>query len=110
MQKILDSKQGIVGVIGKTREEIEYIGNYFKNEKRIHVTTMAMSQGVEYDTVCIVGVDSDFFLISNPGNLDEEFIEEKKRIQKDLLYVALTRAISELHVLGSVKLRSISQK
>ena len=30
-----------------------------------------------------------------------EHIEERKRIQKDLLYVALTRAINELHILGT---------
>ena len=69
--------------------------------------TMASSQGVEFDTVCIVGIDNDLFLIKNTNNFPESYIEEKKRINRDLLYVALTRAISNLHIIGTCTITSL---
>jgi ATP-dependent exoDNAse (exonuclease V) beta subunit len=39
--------------------------------------------------------------------MPQEFIEQKQRILKDVLYVALTRAVSELHVLGGERLSDI---
>lgn len=65
----------------------------FDRYNNAHVLSMREAQGVEFDIVCVVGADRDDFFSSDAD-------EEKKRINKDLLYVALTRAISELHVLG----------
>jgi DNA helicase IV len=110
IENTLKSTKALIGVIGKSLFEIESLKRYFANEKRIHVTTMAMSQGVEFDIVYIVGIDKDFFNINNVSNFDIKYIEEKKRIIKDLLYVALTRAISELHVFGTTTLKEINQK
>jgi DNA helicase IV len=110
IEKTLKSTEGLIGVIGKDATEIKSIRDYFVNEKRIHVTTMAMSQGVEFDIVYIIGIDIDFFKVSNTVDFDNDYIEEKKRITKDLLYVALTRAISELYIFGSTTLSEINQK
>lgn len=68
---------------------------------------MARSQGVEFDIVCIVGISNDIFSIRNQGKFPLSFIKEKKRIQKDLVYVALTRAISELHIIGNCSLKEV---
>jgi ATP-dependent exoDNAse (exonuclease V) beta subunit len=38
---------------------------------------------------------------------DPAFAVEQRRVNRDLLYVALTRAISELHVLGEGSIREI---
>lgn len=103
----LTNTEGIIGVIGKNFSDIEYFRNKFVDEKRVHVTTMSMSQGVEFDIVYIVGIDDDFFNIKNADGFDEHFIEEKRKINKDLLYIALTRAISELYVCGKISLRSM---
>jgi len=106
----LKNSKGLIGVIAKDIEELKYIQNHFKDEKRIHITSMAMSQGVEFDIVYIIGIDNKFFIAENTNNYDDSFMQERKRITKDLLYVALTRAISELYIIGSVKLSEISQK
>lgn len=61
---------------------------------------MLESQGVEFDLVFLVGIQSSLFEITKNIDTLPEHIEERKRMQKDLLYVALTRAITELHILG----------
>ncbi len=62
------------------------------------------AQGVEFDTVCMVGVREDMFKIQYENDLSE-YMEEKRRINKDLLYVALTRAMSSLHIIGGCLLK-----
>lgn len=68
--------------------------------------TMNEAQGVEFDIVFLVGTSRDTFNVASE-NLPEKLASEKQRINRDLLYVALTRAISELQVLGTEKLSDI---
>lgn len=79
----------------------------FSGNDKIHVMTMNEAQGVEFDVVFLVGINKDTFSVSFEENASENLIKEKKRINKDLLYVALTRAISEWHVLGRELLREV---
>lgn len=96
---------GSVGILAKNKRYLAPFREKFKDEKHIHVLTMNESQGVEFDLVCIVGINSDTF--TTPAHLDvlPEHLTERKAIQKDLLYVALTRAITELHILGTTSLK-----
>ena len=71
---------------------------------------MHEAQGVEFDVVCLVGVNADLLTLPAYENMPPDFIAEKKRTKKDLLYVAMTRAISELHILGQQKLSDIFKK
>jgi len=82
----------------------------FSSQKNVYVFFMNESQGVEFDVVFLVGIDRDAFTIKHIDNRHQEHFEERVRIQKDLLYVALTRAISELHILGGDKLSEIFGK
>lgn len=100
-------KEGTVGVLAKDGEYLEFFKKEFADLKNIHVLTMSESQGVEFDLVCVVGINEDTFKVLSHTDVLPEHIEERQRIQKDLLYVALTRAIHELHVLGKVKLAQI---
>lgn len=99
--------KGSVGVIAKDSAYLEAFRNEFKENKNIHVLTMNESQGVEFDLVCIVGVHQTLFEVPAHAGASTEHLLERKNIQRDLLYVALTRAITELHVLGSVSLTDI---
>lgn len=81
------------GILAKSRGYLAEFKNEFVRCDNAHFLSMREAQGVEFDIVCLVGADPDDFFSSGSD-------EEKKRINKDLLYVALTRAISELHVLG----------
>lgn len=97
-------KEGSIGVIAKNSEYLEPFRKEFAEHKNIHLLTMQESQGVEFDLVCIVGINDGTFTVTEYAGVSPEHIAERKRIQKDLLYVALTRAITELHVLGKEKL------
>jgi superfamily I DNA/RNA helicase len=67
------------------------------NELHILEVNDTLAQGVEFDIVCLL----------NPRELLEpvtksfptELAEQVQQVQKDLLYVALTRAMNELHIL-----------
>jgi DNA helicase IV len=100
--------KGTIGILAKEESYLENFKKEFTDIKNIHVLTMNEAQGVEFDFVCIVGIKKESFNVTHHVDLLPQHIEEKKRIQKDLLYVALTRAITELHILGSEKLSSIS--
>ena len=97
-------KEGSIGIIAKTAPYLEPFKKEFADSKNIHILTMNESQGVEFDLVCIVGISRVIFRVEAHEGIAAKYIEERKRMQKDLLYVALTRAITELHILGRVKL------
>ncbi|MFC1609162.1 3'-5' exonuclease [Patescibacteria group bacterium] len=78
----------------------------FEDEKRIHVLDIREAQGVEFDTVFLVGIDEDTFSLEyKDSDLTLSHQIERRKIQKNLLYLALTRAMSELHVVGRGKLK-----
>lgn len=98
--------KGTIGVLSKDESYLENFKKEFFDIKNIHVLTMLEAQGVEFDFVCLVGINKESFNITHHIDVSSSHIEERKRMQKDLLYVALTRAITELHILGSEKLGS----
>ncbi len=104
-----NNKEKIIGVIGREYRDIAYLKSKFSKNDLVHVCTMIESQGVEFEIVCLVGVRRDLFEI-DPSIAKTDFISEKKRIHKDLLYVALTRAMEEMHILGSCYLEETIEK
>ncbi len=94
-------ENGSIGILAKEESYLENFKKEFAGKKNIHALTMLEAQGVEFDLVCIVGIKKESFGINNYKDAPSANIEERKRIQKDLLYVALTRAINELHILGT---------
>jgi DNA helicase IV len=98
-------EKGSIGILAKNDAYLDDFRKEFSNVKNIHVLTMVESQGVEFDIVFIVGIHKESFEVVYHEGALAEYIEERKRIQKDILYVALTRAITELHILGREKLK-----
>jgi hypothetical protein len=86
----------LLGIIAPDPETIETYRAYFAGDASVRCMTMREAQGVEFDLVCLVGL-SDATLVADT---DPALAAEQRRIQRDLLYVALTRAMTELHVLG----------
>lgn len=100
-------EKGTIGILSKYDSYLEPFRSEFKDSKNIHVLTMIESQGVEFDLVIIVGMEKESFEVTHYIDVLPEHIAERKLMQKDLLYVALTRAITELHVLGKERLSDI---
>lgn len=102
---IQNNPEKSIGVLSKDAEFIARLKAGLPTEKRVHICTIIESQGVEFDVVCIIGSWKETFAFEHAETLSPEFIIEKKRMLKDLLYVALTRAAEELHVIGDTHLR-----
>jgi len=103
IQSLVKDRSNIrIGILAKEELLVEKYKTLFKAEAHIHVLTMAQAQGVEFDLVVLAGINSEMF--SGFKVLPETIQVEKRRIDKDLLYVALTRAIKELHIIGQCKL------
>ncbi|HEX8974052.1 MAG TPA: UvrD-helicase domain-containing protein [Patescibacteria group bacterium] len=96
------------GILAKDQEYLEEFKKAFSSNEKIHIMTMNEAQGVEFDIVFLVGISKDAFSVLADGDVSNDLLEEKGRINRDLLYVALTRAISELHVLGREKLGHVA--
>jgi len=111
VREILEKQpEGSLGVLATVGTYLEEFKDVFSEDKRVHILTMAEAQGVEFETVCLVGIEQDMFSVEYARELPDEFRTTKQRIYKDLLYVALTRAMNELHVLGRVSLSGIVQR
>lgn len=95
---------GSVGVLAKDDSYLNEFRKEFDELKNMHFLTMNESQGVEFDLVILVGISAATFKVMEHATVLPEHIQERKRMQRDLLYIALTRAISELHILGKEKL------
>ncbi len=98
-------QKGSIGILAKSARYLTPFKNEFAEYKNIHVLTMNESQGVEFDLVCIVGVEKNTFTVHHHLDALPNHLEERRLMQKDLLYVALTRAITELHILGRESLK-----
>jgi DNA helicase IV len=94
-----------VGILCLNESRVEALQQTFASSKQIRVMSVHEAQGVEFDIVCILGTNSLYASIVT--DMPQEFITQQIRIQKDLLYVALTRAISELHILCQERLSSV---
>lgn len=93
-----------IGILTKDPNYLVRFKEEFDGLENIHILTMIESQGVEFDIVFIVGINKEKFKLDY---VPENHLKEKNKIEKDILYIALTRAVSELHILGIDKLKNI---
>lgn len=91
-----------VGILSKDKNYLFIFKEIFGNRKNTFCLSFQEAQGVEFDIVFIVGVKKEMFELQR---VPEQIASEIKKIQKDLLYVALTRAMSEMHILGKDDLK-----
>jgi DNA helicase IV len=95
------SENMTIGVLSRHQEYLAEFEIAFKGDERVRVLDVKEAQGVEFDVVCMVGVEETTFRAS-----DDQ--PEQQRILKNLLYIGLTRAMTELHILGTSKLKKFS--
>lgn len=101
---IIKNNVGSIGILAKDKKYLDDFIASIDAEDRVHFMSMNEAQGVEFDVVCIVGIHKNMFVV----DYDQKYLkyrEDKKKIHKDLLYVALTRAMVSLHVIGSCLLK-----
>ena len=93
-----------VGILSHNEKAVERYRLELAEQKNVKVMPLIDSQGVEFDTVFLVGADEK--LLSVAG-LPEDLRPEMGKIKHDLLYIALTRATNALCVTGQVKLSEL---
>jgi DNA helicase IV len=101
---IAGSRAGVIGILSKDESYLEWYKAQFKDDPRVKVLTINEAQGVEFDAVYLVGVDRKSFV---PQMHEAAYFKEYTKVNHDLLYVALTRAMNELYVFGREPLREI---
>lgn len=89
-----------LGIIARDPEEIVTYRDYFAANESVRCMTMREAQGVEFDVVVLVGLNDALSVELDAVHPDFAF--ERQRVNRDLLYVALTRAMRELHVVGQL--------
>lgn len=104
---VKSNPKSIIGVISKYHDYFYPFEKIAAENKNVLLRTINESQGVEFDIVILVGIRKESFTIHESKGYPQELAEERKRVNKDLLYVALTRAINELHVLGKDSLKEV---
>lgn len=103
VQSVIDAREKVasliaehpevsVGVIGFSPEAVAT----FKalESPRVRVLTIHEAQGVEFDVAIVLQLKKE-----NYDYLPDEVAREKDQVLRDQLYVALTRAMNELHVM-----------
>lgn len=88
-----------IGLLAFTEFDLDPYRSLFPSHPNLHLLTVHQSQGVEFDHVFLVGINHNLF----DSSADQA--SERAKIQKDLLYVALTRAMDGLTVVGESLLR-----
>lgn len=106
VRSIIEQHSGSVGILAKDSAYLEDFFELKKMRKSVYIMSMSEAQGVEFDIVCIVGIHKGIFTVQYEGIFDK-YLEEKRRVHKDLLYVALTRAMSSLHIVGGCLLKDV---
>ncbi len=98
LQNIVEEKKDVlIGIIGLRPEDVHaYRG---LTSKQCKVMTAVEAQGLEFDVVVFVH-NAD----AAHSTYDVALREEKRRVVRDQLYVALTRAMNELYVVTEVPL------
>ncbi len=93
---ISDNSEVTIGVLAKTETYLKAFKEKFGNNAKVHVLTINEAQGVEFDVVCLVGINSESF--GTERDYEDSLKVERARVDRDLLYVALTRAMNKLYV------------
>lgn len=94
-KNILSQRPISIGILSKEKDGLEKFKEYFKEQTNAHCLSYYEAQGVEFDQVFIIeSIDR-----RKENNYLADLKKEVQTVEKDLLYVALTRAMNELHIL-----------
>lgn len=104
VETLRKENNGLIGVLALDDDYLAPFRRNFKGQDNLRILSFKDSQGVEFDTVVIVGIHEKTFAID--GIVDAALREQIQNIYKDLLYVALTRSMDRLYVLGNGDLRA----
>jgi DNA helicase IV len=105
VEKILEKENdSTIGILAKNDDYLIDYKNKFNGLKNVIIITINEAQGVEFEKEILVGLNKELF---KNNNLDKTICIERQKVNRDLLYVALTRAMNKLYVFGNCGLAEI---
>ncbi len=96
---IADKDEGSVGILARSESALTAYRDVFGGCENVYVMTMRESQGLEFECVIIIGDDQEYIAADAQSGLDEELSSAKARIDRDIYYIALTRAMNKLFII-----------
>lgn len=101
VRNIIEKNEGLtIGVIAKHSSDLKKFLPLTIERENVHLVSMIKSQSLEFDIVIITDIEKHFEDDINTLEI------ERQTIQRDSLYIALTRAMNELHVIGTKSLKN----
>ena len=91
-------KDGTIGILGITEKDLSSARKQIETNENVHIMTVREAQGLEFDTVVLVGFDKENYF-EQYKEVPEHLQNEKQKIDRDLLYIGLTRAMKELRLI-----------
>lgn len=98
-----DPKDAHIGVLAFSEAAFGHLREHFADNPRVHFLTVHQAQGVEFECVYLVGVDERIF--QKTSDLPNDLAVARTKIQRDLIYVGLTRAMDKLTIIGRSSMR-----
>ena len=93
------SKPGVsIGILAQEKEYLSHYEEEFNDLDNVRIMPIHEAQGVEFDAVFLLGIDEHLLKNDLPDQSQDEQSREFRRISRDLLYIAMTRAMNELYV------------
>jgi DNA helicase IV len=90
-------KDGTIGILGITEKDLGAVRKQIEANDNVHIMTVREAQGLEFDTVVLIGFDTESYF-EQYKKVPEHLQNEKQKIDRDLLYIGLTRAMKELSI------------
>lgn len=95
IEKVIQkNSQGVLGVLMNNEKQLENLRKIFKQKENVRFMSFYESQGVEFETVILIEDKN----VLDYNQYPDELVYEKRKIERDLKYVALTRSMNRLYV------------
>lgn len=85
-----------VGVLTRDVRSVSSLQQQYAHNPLVKVLSIHEAQGVEFDVVCLI--DTDVLLQPHVHAFTPQLAAQVQQVNKDLLYVALTRAMNSLYI------------
>lgn len=89
-----------VGILSRNPRIVSAFAEKYKAEPKVKVLSISEAQGVEFDVVILC--DAQHLTNVDLSEYPESLAKQIEQVNRDLLYVALTRAMNELYIVNAI--------